>query len=158
MTISWKVSDSSFDYNKTSATNTSLLLGTEGFIHVAAPVGGIFDLQFALDIGRRAGLNALKACAKTPSITRFVNTSTSFAATLPKPCLESDFLIGKNTYNDEALEQAKTDETRKKGILIYAAMKSETEKAMWKWMAENKPGFVMNSIVTIPYSVWPATR
>jgi len=27
-------------------------------------------------------------------------------------------------------------------------MKSETEKAMWKWMREEERGFVMNSIVS----------
>ncbi|KAF2828624.1 NAD(P)-binding protein [Ophiobolus disseminans] len=127
-----------------------LLDGVKGFIHLAAPVGGILDLELALDIGRRAGLNALKACAKQPSIKRFVNTSSLFAATLPQSGLDDDFVIDESTYNDDALEEAKTNETRKKGILIYAAMKSETEKAMWKWMKESNPGFSMNSV--LPYA------
>jgi hypothetical protein len=111
-------------------------------------VGGITDLHLALDIGKRAGLNALKACAKTPSVKRFVNTSSSVAVTLPKVGLDHDFLVDESTYNDEAVELAKVNETRKKGFLVYAAMKSETEKAMWAWMKENKPGFVLNSIVS----------
>jgi hypothetical protein len=82
-----------------------------------------------------------------PSVKRFVNTSSSVAATFPKPGADHDFPIHESTYNDAALEQAKADETRSKGFLIYAAMKSETEKAMWAWMKENKPGFVMNCIV-----------
>jgi nucleoside-diphosphate-sugar epimerase len=121
--------------------------GTEGFIHVASPVGGIAELQVALDLGRSAALNALNACAKTPSVKRFVNTSSCFAASLPRPHLDEAFPIGSDTYNDDALEEAKTEETQRKGILIYAAMKSETEKAMWKWIEDNKPGFVFNSIV-----------
>jgi hypothetical protein len=28
-------------------------------------------------------------------------------------------------------------------------MKSETEKEMWKWVKQNRPGFVMNSVVSI---------
>jgi hypothetical protein len=51
-----------------SSVVTNTIPGIEGFIHLAAPVGGIFDLDLALDIGRRAALNALEACAKTPSV------------------------------------------------------------------------------------------
>jgi len=126
------------------------LIGIEGFVHVAAPVGGISDLNVALDLGRKAGLNALKACAKTSSVKRFVTTSSSFAASLPKINLDHDFLVDETTFNDSALEQAKiAEEPRQKGMLIYAAMKSETEKEMWKWVKENKPGFVMNSVVSV---------
>jgi hypothetical protein len=124
------------------------LPGVEGFIHVASPLGGIFDLEAALDIGRNAGINALKACANSPSVKRFVNTSSSLAATLPKPHLAFDAYINNNAYNEEALEKARTEEGVQKGLFIYAAMKSETEKAMWKWVEENKPGFVFNSIVS----------
>ncbi|KAH8732604.1 hypothetical protein GQ44DRAFT_755094 [Phaeosphaeriaceae sp. PMI808] len=124
-----------------------LVEGAEGFIHVASPIGGIDDLDLALKIGRDAGINALEACAKTPSIKRFVNTSSSFAATLPKPDLNHDFVIDEKTYNDDAFEEARNNPSQKKGFLIYAAMKSETEKAMWKWVEQKKPGFVMNSIL-----------
>jgi hypothetical protein len=119
-------------------------------VHVAAPVGGILDLDVALDLGCKAALNALKACAKTPSVTRFVTTSSSFAASFPKINLDHDFVIDETTFHDTALEQAKVaDEPRQKGMLIYAAMKSETEKEMWKWVKQNRPGFVMNSVVSI---------
>lgn len=131
--------------------------GVQGFIHIAAPVGGILDLQTALDLGHRAGLNAMKACAKQPSINRFVNTSSMFAATFPQPDLGYDFVIDESTYNGYALEIAKKDDTthHSRGILIYAAMKSETEKAMWKWMEENKPDFAMNSIVSVVNALLP---
>ena len=89
-------------------------------------------------------LNALKACAKTPSVKRFVFTSSSLAATLPKPNVE--FSIDTSSYNEEAVEIAREEPTRK-GLFIYAAMKTETEKAVWKWMQENKPGLVLNTIV-----------
>jgi hypothetical protein len=46
------------------------------------------------------------------------------------------------------LQRAKSEDTPTKVFLIYASMKSETEKAMWKWVAENKPGFVLNCIVS----------
>jgi hypothetical protein len=54
-----------------------------------------------------------------------------------------------STYNDEAFEQAKADRGRTRGFVVYAAMKTETERAMWQWVKEKKPGFVMNSIVRL---------
>jgi hypothetical protein len=54
--------------------------------------------------------------------------------------------ISKKSYNDEAMEILEK-EPNKKGLYIYAAMKTETEKAMWKWMEDNKPDFVLNTIV-----------
>ena len=77
-----------------------------------------------------------------------MNTSSSVAATMPKPHLDHDFIIDDNTFNDEALQRAKSEDTPMKGLLIYASMKSETEKAMWKWVDENKPEFVLNCIVS----------
>ncbi|KAH3946374.1 hypothetical protein HBH98_057810 [Parastagonospora nodorum] len=124
----------------------NLLEGVEGFIHVASPVGGILDLDLALDIGRNAGINALKASAKTTSVKRFVNTSSSAAVSMPK-FIDHDFPLDESMYNDEVLKQARVEESSKRNFMIYAAMKSETEKAMWAWMKENKPGFVMNSIL-----------
>jgi nucleoside-diphosphate-sugar epimerase len=128
----------------------SQLLGIEGFVHLAAPLGGILDLDLALNMGRSAGINALKACAKNPSVKRFVNTSSSTAASLAKPDVGHEIFMDASTYNDEACEQAKAEQGRTKGFLIYAAMKTETERAMWQWVKENKPGFVMNTIVRIP--------
>jgi nucleoside-diphosphate-sugar epimerase len=90
-------------------------------------------------------LNALKACAKAPLIKRFVFTSSSIASTFAKPNVELS--LDENSYNEEALEIVKKEPT-KPGMYIYAALKTATEKAMWKWMAENKPDFVFNSIAS----------
>jgi hypothetical protein len=124
--------------------HTSRHSGIEGFIHVASPLGGFSDVETAVSIGVSGGLNALKACAKTSSIKRFVSTSSSLAATFPDPNVE--FSINEDSYNDEAMQVLKK-EPNKKGLYIYAAMKTETEKAMWQWMEEHKPGFVFNAIV-----------
>jgi nucleoside-diphosphate-sugar epimerase len=117
----------------------------EGFIHIASPLGGFSDVETAVSIGVSGGLNALKACAKTSSIKRFVFTSSSLAATFPEPNVE--FSINEDSYNDEAMQILKK-EPNKKGLYIYAAMKTETEKAMWKWIEEHKPSFVFNAVVS----------
>jgi hypothetical protein len=62
--------------------------------------------------------------------------------------------MDESTYNDEAYELAKAEQTSKKNFMIYAAMKTETEKAMWQWMKDNKPGFVMNTIVSQLYVIF----
>lgn len=123
-----------------------LHIDVHGFIHVASPLGGFDDANSAIPIGVNGGLNALKACARVPSVKRVVFTSSSLAATFPKRNVE--FSIDENSYNKEAVEAVKQDPA-KKGLYIYAALKTETEKAMWKWMQENRPEFVFNTIVWI---------
>lgn len=133
--------------------------GIEGFIHLAAPVGGISDLDHALDLGLHSGLNALKACAKTTSIKRFVNTSSSLAAGFLKLDGENNARLDETSYNDEAKEAAEIEETRVKGFLVYSAMKSETEKAMWAWMKDSKPEFTLNCVVRLfLLSIHPASH
>jgi hypothetical protein len=58
-----------------------------------------------------------------------------------------EFSIDENTYNDEALKILEK-EPGKPGLFVYAAMKTETEKAMMKWMEENQPDFVFNRVVS----------
>jgi nucleoside-diphosphate-sugar epimerase len=128
-----------------SKAKLSSSLGIEGFIHVASPVGGISDVHEAIALATNAGLNALKACAKVPSCKNFVFTSSSLAATFPRPNVE--FSIDENTYNDEALEILEK-EPGKPGLFVYAAMKTETEKAIMRWMEENQPDFVLNRVVS----------
>ncbi|KAL6706544.1 hypothetical protein ACN47E_005300 [Coniothyrium glycines] len=118
--------------------------GVDGFIHVASPLGGFSDASTAVAIGVKGGLNALQACAKTSSVKRFVFTSSSLAAAFPKPNVECS--IDTQTYNEEAVEIVRKDPTIR-GLSIYAALKTETEKAMWKWMEKNNPNFVMNTIL-----------
>lgn len=99
----------------------------------------------AIPIAVKGALNALKSCAKTPSVKRFVFTSSSIAATFPQPDVE--FSIDEGTFNEEALRRVR-EQGNGSGLLGYAAMKTETEKAIVKWVEENKPSFVLNSIVS----------
>jgi len=93
----------------------------------------------------KAGLNGLEACAKVPSCKGFVFTSSSLAATFPHPNVA--FSIDENTYNDEALKILEK-EPGKPGLFVYAAMKTETERAMMRWMEDRQPSFVFNRVVS----------
>ncbi|KAH9871857.1 hypothetical protein J1614_006115 [Plenodomus biglobosus] len=138
----------SMEMNDTSRFNELRLMnskGMDGFIHVASPIGDLTDANSAIATGTSGALNALKACAKTPSVKRFVLTSSSLAATFPKSNI--DCSINVTSYNDAAIEAVKTDPSTKNGLHLYAAMKAETEKAAWKWVEENEPDFAFNTIL-----------
>jgi nucleoside-diphosphate-sugar epimerase len=111
--------------------------------------------------------NALKAAAKEPSVKRFILTSSSVAAVLSTPnneglvVDESEFTIWPrshkysplnlipDSYDDTAVKLAwdKSTPLDTKPILVYAASKTESERESWKWVRENKPGFVFNTVL-----------
>ncbi|KAI8937046.1 hypothetical protein NX059_006265 [Plenodomus lindquistii] len=117
----------------------------DGFIHVASPIVNVTGAESGIAIGVTGALNALKACAKMPSVKRFVFTSSSIAATFAKPDVE--FSIDTNSYNEAAIEAVTKDPTMQNGLHIYAALKTATEKAAWKWVEENNPSFVFNTVL-----------
>ena len=102
------------------------------------------DASTAVFAGVAGGLNALTACAKTPSVQRFVFTSSSIAASFTQPNIE--FSINENSFNEKALKIV-GDDPHPNSLCIYAAVTTATETAMWKWVKENDPKFVVNAIV-----------
>jgi len=84
-----------------------------------------------------------------------VYTSSSIAALFPVP--EKEFTIDVNQFNEEAIKKGwnhpKDESEDLKSLYVYAALKTETEKTMWKWVEENKPGFVFNAVVRTPFTV-----
>jgi nucleoside-diphosphate-sugar epimerase len=142
MTNLCRVGPTSYHSKTSKLTRRS---GIGGFIHVAAPISESADVELGISIAVKGALNALEACAKTPSCKRFVFTSSSVAVTLPHTDVE--FSVDETTYNDETLKLAR-EKGAGAGLLGYVAMKTESEKQVWKWMQENKPGFTINSIVS----------
>ncbi|KAF2444992.1 aldehyde reductase [Karstenula rhodostoma CBS 690.94] len=122
--------------------------GTSGIIHVASPLSGA-DPESTIPIGISAALNALSAAAKTPSITRVVYTSSSIAATFPTYSAPKP--LDQSSWNEEGIAkgwQHPADEpASRKGLYIYAALKASSEKTCWKFMHEEKPGFVLNTVL-----------
>ncbi|MBE3047937.1 NAD-dependent epimerase/dehydratase family protein, partial [Candidatus Bathyarchaeota archaeon] len=117
------------------------LTGATGFIHVANDMTGSRDPAVAIPRAVHGALNALKASAREPGMRRFVYTSSTTAATMPKPGVK--FTIHADTYNDEAAEEAwKPNADRH---VVYAASKTAAERAVFEWVEENKPPFVVNA-------------
>jgi hypothetical protein len=95
-----------------------------------------------------AGTNeALKSAAKEPSVKRFVYTSSSTAAT--RVILNKEFAVTANTWNDLDTKDAWAPPPYKddRKWAVYGSSKTEAEKALWKFVKDQKPAFVTNSIL-----------
>ncbi|KAF3935146.1 Dihydroflavonol-4-reductase [Dactylellina cionopaga] len=92
-------------------------------------------------------LSILRSAAKTPSVKRFVLTSSSSAVLLPQP--GKHITVGVDDWNDEAekLAWAPPPYKPERAFPVYAASKAAGEKAFWKFIKEEKPGFVGNTIL-----------
>jgi nucleoside-diphosphate-sugar epimerase len=122
--------------------------GASGFIHVATPVMVSFDPNEGVPIVINGTLNALKAAASQPSIKRVVLTSSSTAAASPQPNVE--FVMDPSTWNETAIKAAWAPppyEGLQRRLDVYSASKTEAEQAAWKFMKEEKPAFVLNTIL-----------
>ncbi|KAK2614900.1 hypothetical protein N8I77_001690 [Diaporthe amygdali] len=125
----------------------SALTGASGFMHVASDMSNSTDPDVVIGNAVKGVLHALRAAKKEGvGMKRFVYTSSSTAATLPKP--GENFSVTTESWNNEAIEMAWKAETREKdAFIVYAASKAESEKAVWKWARENEHEFVINTVL-----------
>jgi hypothetical protein len=54
-----------------------------------------------------------------------------------------------DTWNDTSIKAAwdKGTSAEIKGFMVYAASKAEGERAAFKWVEKNNPGFIFNSVL-----------
>lgn len=92
-------------------------------------------------------VNAVSAAAKQPSIKRFVYTSSSAAITAAKPGVE--FTISTHRWNDEDVAKAWAPPpyNQDRSMSVYGASKTQAEQEVWKFVREQKPGFVLNTVL-----------
>jgi nucleoside-diphosphate-sugar epimerase len=92
-------------------------------------------------------LSVLEGAATEPGVKSIVLTSSSMAAAGSNPNVEFD--ITTDSYNEDAIKLAWNDafENEAKAFIVYAAAKAESEKAAWKWIEDNKPGFLFNTVL-----------
>ncbi|PTB59440.1 hypothetical protein M431DRAFT_544914 [Trichoderma harzianum CBS 226.95] len=122
--------------------------GTDGIIHVATDVTLASEPHRIIPAVRNGTINALKAASSQESVKRFVLTSSSTAAIIPQ-ANKKGVIVDESTWNDDvvALAWSGTAPDSAKGYTTYAASKTEGERAAWKWVEENKPGFVLNTVL-----------
>lgn len=91
-------------------------------------------------------VSLLRAAAAEPSIKRFVFTSSAGAAIMPVPGASGH--IGRDSWNDAAVQAAWAPPPYEasRGMATYMASKVEAEKAVWKFIQDEKPNFVLNVV------------
>ena len=104
-------------------------------------MNGSRDPAIAVPRAVQGALNALRTASKEPAMKRFVYTSSSFAATLPKP--KKRFTISADTFNDESVERACQPDPD--GETIYSASKVDAERAIYKWIDDHESSLVVNT-------------
>jgi nucleoside-diphosphate-sugar epimerase len=141
--------------------------GASGFAHVATPVMQSFDPNEGVPVVVEGSLNALRAAASEPSVKRVVLTSSSTAVLSPQP--NKEIVVTTDTWNDGAIKDAWAPppyEGLQRRLDVYSASKTEGEQAAWKFVKDNKPGFVFNAvlpnanmgnIVSIEHQGYPST-
>lgn len=67
-------------------------------------------------------------------------------------------MVHIDTWNDTAIKAAWDEATAAeiKGLMVYAASKAEGERAAFNWVENNKPGFILNSVLP-DYTVYLLT-
>ncbi|KAI1331075.1 aldehyde reductase [Xylariaceae sp. FL0255] len=92
-------------------------------------------------------MEALEAASEEPSVKRFVLTSSSSAALIPKP--NDPVTVTVDTWNDSTVQIAYRDPPYEpeRAYPVYAAGKTLAEKEAWIFMREKKPGFEMNTVL-----------
>lgn len=127
--------------------DTVLLLGCAGVAHVASNL--TFDSNPNAVIPEvLAGMkNTLRAAAKHASVKRFVYTSSSTAATAPKP--NKRFHVDADTWNEEQVEQAWAPPpyNADRSWAVYGASKTQAERECWRFVREEKPSFVLSTVL-----------
>ncbi|QKX61985.1 uncharacterized protein TRUGW13939_09141 [Talaromyces rugulosus] len=125
-----------------------VIKGAAGFIHVASDVSFDTDPNQVIPVVINLTTNALNAAAQEASVKRFVLTSSSSAALWPTADNEG-LVVDENSWNETAVKAAWDPNTPEgeKPLNVYGASKTEGERTAWKWVQENKPGFVFNSVL-----------
>eukprot|EP01112_Ceratiomyxa_fruticulosa_P008053 TRINITY_DN2088_c0_g2_i3.p1 TRINITY_DN2088_c0_g2~~TRINITY_DN2088_c0_g2_i3.p1 ORF type:complete len:339 (+),score=86.14 TRINITY_DN2088_c0_g2_i3:122-1138(+) len=134
------------DVSKENAYD-EVIKGVSGVIHCANPLIGSVEYDEVVTPAVDAVRNILQSALKTPSVKRVVITSSIIASTWFYPTEGRH--IDKNTWNDYSVKLAselpKDDPT--KAFHLYGASKTLGEKEAWKFVQENKPQFVLNTVL-----------
>ncbi|KAK7540264.1 hypothetical protein IWX46DRAFT_607192 [Phyllosticta citricarpa] len=116
-----------------------------GVAHVAALLNQDPDPNNVIPPSLETINGVLESAAKTPSVKRFVLTST--AMTVRDVGAKDPAVVTQESWNEASVERAwrPPPYEPERGLEVYGAAKVVTEKAMWKFVEERKPGFVCNS-------------
>ncbi|CAN8104513.1 unnamed protein product [Discula destructiva] len=139
------------DFSSPSAEIDAAVKGVHSIIHVASDTSFSEDAEKVIGSVVQGTENFLRAAAKEPTVKRFTLTSSSAAALLARPGVEG-IVATVDSWNDEAVDYARNKKGQSigpndYGFLVYAASKTEGERALWNFMRNEKPSFVANAVL-----------
>lgn len=138
------------DFKEASDAIDEAVKGVDAVILVASDTSFGDDPKTVVDGVVKGTLNFLRAAAKEPSVKRFVLTSSSTAAVTPMP--DTEIMVTTESWNDEAIDHAWNKPGQGFGpnpypFMVYAASKAAGEREFWKFIKEEKPSFVANTVL-----------
>ncbi|KAK9896078.1 NAD(P)-binding protein [Cystobasidium minutum MCA 4210] len=121
--------------------------GAKAFVHVASDVSFRPDPNLVVPVAVKSTQSALASAATEPGLKAFVLTSSSAAASSVHN--NTHYHISKESWNDEAVKAAwaPAPYEPERGPVVYAASKTEGEKAAWEWVKEHNPHFNFNAVL-----------
>ena len=117
--------------------------GVSGIVHLASILSFSDKPEEVIPPSVKGTLNILKAATLEPKIKSLVVTSSSTAALSPVP--NEEITITKDSWNDAVLE--KVSAGKADGYEVYAASKTEAERALWKAVKETNPPFQVATVL-----------
>jgi nucleoside-diphosphate-sugar epimerase len=122
-------------------------LGVSGICHVAYNMSWTPDPKILIPEVLTGATEILRSAVAEPSVKRFVYTSSITSCITAVP--NKEFIVDENTWDEAAVEKAWAPPPYglERSPIVYAAGKIEAEKAVWKFVKEQKPNFIVNSIV-----------
>ena len=117
--------------------------GVSGIVHLASVLSFSDNPDEVIPPSVKGTLNILKAATLEPKIKSLVVTSSSTAALSPVP--NEEITITKDSWNDAVLEKVRAGGAP--GYEVYAASKTEAERALWKAVKETNPPFQVATVL-----------
>ncbi|KAJ4414020.1 hypothetical protein N0V82_008190 [Gnomoniopsis sp. IMI 355080] len=142
------------DFSHPSAEIDNAVKGVDSVIHVASDTSFSEDADKVISSVVQGTENFLRAAAKEPKVKRFTLTSSSTAALLAKPGVDG-IVATTDTWDDEAVDHARNKKGQTFGpngynvyaFAVYAASKTEGERALWNFVKKEQPSFVTNAVL-----------
>lgn len=134
-----------------SAELDAAVKGVDSILHVATDTTFTSDADGIIASVVAQTENVLRAAAAEPRVRRFTLTSSSTAATFPRPG-EAGVVVTADTWNDETVHAARHRKGESMGpnsypFVVYGASKTEGERALWRFVERERPAFVANSVL-----------
>ena len=121
--------------------------GCAGVVHVASVTTPSSDPHEVITPSIAGALNALEAAAKEPNVRRVVLTSCASAAVSHDRAVRN--VVGGESWNlfdfEDAWGPPTEDGQGSRVPAVLASAKMQAEQAVWKWVTERRPAFVVNS-------------